>query len=47
LGRSLGLTLIKVSQSVTPKSRIIPDGTIVNEFNSRMGYWEAKDGLVI
>ncbi len=43
LGHSLNLTLIKVSESVTAKSRIIPDGIIVNEFNRRMGYWEAKD----
>lgn len=43
LGHSLSLTLIKVSESVTQKSRIIPDGILVNEFNRRMGYWEAKD----
>ena len=39
----LNLTLIKVSESVSRKGRIIPDGIIVNEFNRRIGYWEAKD----
>jgi predicted helicase len=42
-GRRVGWTLIPKRRYRLNGSAVIPDGTLVDEFNLPMGYWEAKD----